>query len=406
VIRRNLAPEIRAAARAYPVVTVTGPRQSGKTTLCRATFPKKPYVSLESLDNREFAEQDPRGFLAEYARGAVVDEVQQAPGLLSYLQADVDERPTPGRFILTGSQHFGLSAAVSQSLAGRTAVLQLLPPALDELRRFDEPPGTLNETLVMGAYPRIHDRRIPARRWLSDYVATYVQRDVRQLAHVGDRSTFTTFLRLCAGRTGQELNLSALGADAGVTHNTARAWLSVLEASFICFRAPAWHVNVTKQAVKAAKLHFFDSGLACHLLGIHEAAQLAAHPLRGALFESWVAAEIYKARVHRGVEPRVFHYRDAKRLELDVLVDTARAACLVEAKSAATIASDFFDSLRLLSRLLEATGVPTRSSVVYGGDTKRTQSGATVIPWSQIATGPWVVAQPRRRGSGRRRGKT
>jgi predicted AAA+ superfamily ATPase len=391
VIRRNLERTLRQAARQYPVVTVTGPRQSGKTTLCRAVFPRKPYVSLEALDVREFATRDPRGFLAEHPRGAVIDEVQHAPGLLSYLQVEVDERPAPGRFILTltGSQHMGLSAAVSQSLAGRTAVLHLLPPSLDELQRFAKAPNTLWETLFAGAYPRIHDRGIPPGRWLSDYVATYVERDVRQVLRVAELSTFTTFLKLCAARTGQEINLSALGGDAGVTHNTVRAWLSVLEATFVCFRVPAWHVNVTKQAVKAGKLHFFDAGLACHLLGISEPAQLQHHPLRGSVFESWVASEVCKARVHQGLPPRLFHYRDAKRLEVDLLVEGRAKTLLVEAKSAQTVASDFFGPLDRVGELLADKGVDTQRIVVYGGATSQTRSQARVIPWSQIASVTW-----------------
>ena len=222
MIERNLSPILRNLLNQYPVVTVTGPRQSGKTTLCRAVLPDRPYVSLEPLDVRDYARSDPRGFLAEYPNGAVLDEVQNAPDLLGYLQVEVDARPEPGRFLLTGSQHFGLSAAVSQSLAGRVGVLHLLPLSIGEVRRFPSPPADLFTTLFTGAYPRIHDRGIPPERWLSDYVATYVQRDVRQVLNVGDLETFTTFLRLCAGRSGQELNLSSLGADAGVTHNTAR----------------------------------------------------------------------------------------------------------------------------------------------------------------------------------------
>jgi len=408
VIRRNLASVLRAAARKYPVVTVTGPRQSGKTTLCRAVFPGKAYVSLEALDVRDYATRDPRGFLAQYRQGAVIDEVQRAPELLSYLQAEVDERPTPGRFILTGSQHLGLSAAVSQSLAGRTAVLHLLPPGLDELRRFPDPPTTLWETLFAGAYPRIHDRGIPPARWLSDYVATYVERDVRDVLRITELSSFATFLKLCAARTGQEINLSALGGDAGVTHNTARAWLSVLEASFLCFRLPAWHVNVTKQAVKAGKLHFFDVGLACHLLGILEPDQLRHHPLRGALFESWVASEVYKSRVHRGLEPRLFHYRDARRLEVDLLVDLGAEALLVEAKSAQTIARDFFDSLAKLSDLLAARNLRPRCFVIYGGTSGQSRRQAEVVPWEKIASGPWAPKGPpsgRERALARPRGK-
>jgi len=340
MIPRNLAGPLRDLAKRYPVVTVTGPRQSGKTTLCRATFPDTAYVSLEPLDEREFARTDPRGFLRLYADGAVIDEVQHVPGLLSYLQAEVDERPMPGRFILTGSQHFGLSAAVSQSLAGRTGVLYLLPLSLDELRRFPSPPTGLFATLWSGGYPRIFDQGLPPDRWLADYTTTYVQRDVREVLNVGDLQAFTTFLQLCAGRTAQEVNLSSLGADAGVSHNTAKSWLSVLEASFICFRVPAWHRNLGKRLRKAAKLHFVDSGLACRLLGIRTAEQLIHHPLRGAIFESWVASEAYKARAHRGLDPSLFHLREDRGAEIDLVVEAADEFLLVEAKSGATVVPD------------------------------------------------------------------
>lgn len=241
MIRRNIAAVLRRVATQYPVVTLTGPRQSVKTTLCRSTFPRKPYVSLEPVDRREYAQRDPRGLLAEYPAGAIFDEIQNVPNLTGFLQEEVDARPGPGRFILTGSQQLNRLHAVGQSLAGRTAVLHLLAPGLAELRRFSNPPSDLMAVLWTGAYPRIHDRQVPAARWLADYVSTYLQRDVRQVLNVVDLSAFTTFLRLAAGRTGQELNLSSLGADAGVSHNTARSWLSVLEASFICFRGNGAH---------------------------------------------------------------------------------------------------------------------------------------------------------------------
>ena len=319
MIHRTLEKKLLEMAGYYPSVLVTGPRQSGKTTLCRMVYPEKRYVSLESLDIREFAVSDPRGFLAEYADGAVIDEVQNAPELFSYLQTDMDERPEPGRFILTGSQHFGLSQSISQSLAGRCGILALLPPSLEELRAFPNATDGLFQVLWQGAYPRIYDRSIPAHQWLADYTATYVQRDVRQVINVGDLQTFASFLRLCAGRTAQEINLSAVGNDVGVSHNTVRSWLSVLETSYIVHRLQAWHTNIRKQVVKAAKLHFFDSGLVCYLLGIREPEQLRFHPLRGAIFESWVFSEIYKGCVHRGVQPSLFHYREARGLEVDLL---------------------------------------------------------------------------------------
>jgi hypothetical protein len=391
MIDRNLARVLRELAAHYPIVTVTGPRQSGKTTVCTVVFADKPLVSLEPLDRRRFAREDPRGFLAEHGGGAILDEVQNAPELFSYLQEEVDLRPRPGRFILTGSQHFGLSAAISQSLAGRTAVVHLLPPSLDELHRFPDVPSSLIEVLWAGAYPRIFDRRIPAHRWLADYVTTYVQRDVRQVLAVNDLEAFTTFLRHCAGRTGQELNLSQLGADAGVSHNTARSWLSVLEASYLCFRLPAWHRNVRKRLVKTAKLHFFDSGLACHLLGIDAPDALRHHPLRGAIFESWVAAEIYKARAHGGKPVAMSHYREVQGLEVDVIVEASDALLLVEAKSGATVSEDFFAGLRALEQRLASAREPRqrRKFVIFGGDAAQQRSELSVLPWHQVQEPSW-----------------
>lgn len=386
MIARTLERKLLELAGYYPVVVVTGPRQSGKTTLCRKLFVNKAYVSMEALDVREFARNDPRAFLSEYNDGAVLDEIQHVPELLSYLQSDVDARPDPGRFILTGSQHFGLSQSISQSLAGRCGILVLLPPSLEELTRFPATPDELFTVLWQGAYPRIYDRRIPAHLWLADYVITYLERDVRQVLNVGDLQTFSEFLKLCAGRTAQEINLSAIGGDAGVSHNTVRAWLSVLETSYIVHRLPAWHVNIRKQIVKSPKLHFLDSGLVCYLLGIQEPAQLRLHPLRGAIFETWVVAEVYKSLVHAGRKPRMFHYREARGLEIDLLIEQGTALEVVEIKSGATLTSDYFKSLdRFRKRLKEAAAAPTiHPHVVYGGTECQRRSNAHVWTWRDI----------------------
>lgn len=386
MIPRKLIPNLLALAGFYPVVVVTGPRQAGKTTLCRAAFPDKAYVSLESLDTREFAQTDPRGFLAEYHHGAIIDEIQQAPSLVSYLQTEVDERPEPGRFILTGSQHFGISQTISQSLAGRCGLLALLAPDWDELRQFPSVPDDLYTLLWQGSYPRIYDRNIPANQWLADYTATYVQRDVRQVVNVGDLMAFSSFIKLCAGRTAQEINLSSLGGDAGVSHNTARAWLSILETSYLILRLPAWHGNIRKQVVKAPKLHFLDSGLACYLLNIREPEQLRHHPLRGAIFESWVVSELYKAQVHQGEQPNLHHYRESRGLEIDVLVDRGDRLCAIEVKSASTVAADFFKCFEPFSERVSNSGLPTliENVVVYGGEASQLRSTARVVAWKDV----------------------
>jgi uncharacterized protein len=388
MILRDAASRLAELARYYPVVSVTGPRQSGKTTLCRATFPSLPYVSLEPLDVREFALTDPRGFLASLPNGAIIDEVQRAPALFSYLQSDVDEHPAPGRFILTGSQQLALTASVTQSLAGRTGLLDLFPPSWTELQRFPSAPSDLFDVLWTGAYPRIFDRQIPPHQWLADYVATYVQRDVRQLLNVGDLRAFTTFLQLCAGSTAGETHLSRLGADAGISHNTAKAWLSVLEASYLVFRVPGWHPTFRKQVVKSAKLHFVDTGLACYLLGIREPEQLRTHPLRGALFESWVASELLKQRAHHGRRWALHHYRDAAGLEVDLIVSDAQSVTLIEAKSGATIASDFTYAVDRLAATVRqrAPELTVETRVIYGGTSRQTRGATQLVPWREVDT--------------------
>lgn len=386
MVPRDLRRALLHWAKVYPVVTLTGPRQSGKTTLCQQAFPKKPYVSLEPLDTRSFATEDPRGFLSKFPKGAVLDEVQRSPGLLGYIQEHVDQEKGPGQFILTGSQQLNLSEAVSQSLAGRTAVLHLLPPSWGELQRFPKVPKDLFSTLFAGAYPRIHDQKIPPARWLSDYLATYVQRDVRQVLKVGDLETFIAFLRLCAGSSGQELNLARLGADAGISQPTAKAWLSVLEASFICVRVPAWHANLRKRLVKSPKLHFLDSGLLCHLLGIQEPSQLRQHPSRGAIFESWVAAELLKQRHHKGLRPDPYHYREISGTEVDLLVRDGNNFLLAEAKSGQTMDGSFLAPLLETQARLEPAhpNATWKKALVYGGDQAYTRQGVSVLPWRDI----------------------
>jgi uncharacterized protein len=391
MIPRTLAPVLREAASTLPVVAVTGPRQSGKTTLCRATFPDHAYVSLEPLDTRDFARTDPRGFLAAHPGPVILDEVQRVPDLLSYVQDAVDRVPEPGRFILTGSQHFGLSQAISQSLAGRVRLLHLLPLSLEELLSSGRTSEDLWGCLWRGGYPRIHDQGLEPGRWLSDYIATYVQRDVRQVLQVSSLSAFTAFLRLAAGRAGQELNLSSLGADAGVSHNTARAWVSLLETSFVVFQLPPWLSNTRKRVIKAPKLHWVDVGLACQLLGIQTKEQLALHPHRGALFEGWVASEVLKWRVHRGLAPMLFHRRETRGVELDLLVDAGGALIPTEVKSGQTVVSDFFEGLTAFAEETAQVNphLTLAPRLVYGGARRETRSGVDVLPWHAVHTADW-----------------
>ena len=379
-------------AKRYRTMTITGPRQSGKTTLCREAFPHLAYANLEDPTTREQALADPSGFLARFSGGAVLDEVQRAPVLLSAIQVAADASSQNGRFVLSGSHNFQLHSAIAQSLAGRTSVLDLLPLALDELRQFASAPRDLPSTLFQGAYPRIFDQDIPVSEFMADYVRTYVERDVRLLLNVQDLGTFQTFLRLCAGRTGSLLNLSALASDAGISHVTAKAWIGLLEASYIVKRVQPWHSNLGKRLVKTPKLHFLDSGLLCWLLGIRSADQLETHPLRGQIFESWVVAEVLKARANEGLSDPIWFFRDQSGTEIDLLLDLPDRRVLVETKSGARVAPDGTMHLHQVADDM-ADDPMLRGRIervaVYGGSERVTVNGVELLPWSQVSDYSW-----------------
>ena len=383
-IPRTAEPTVQKLFHGYPVVVLTGPRQSGKTTLVRSVFTEMAYVSLEDPDQREFAQSDPRGFLARYPQGAVLDEVQKTPDLLSYIQTIVDQGQDRTRYILTGSQQFGLLSSITQSLAGRAALVRLLPFSLEELDRQGMAPNHLEVFLWKGLYPPIHDRRLDPDIWYGNYVNTYLERDVRQMVNVRDLSTFQRFLRMCASRTGQLLNLSSLATDCGITHNTAKAWISVLEAGYIIHLLPPHHANFGKRLIKTPKIYFLDPGLAAWLLGIQEPDQLSTHPMRGPLFESWVISELLKSRFNQGKASNLFFWRDRTGHEVDVLVDTGNALVPIEVKSGTTITPDFFSGLRYWEKLSGAAG--RRSLLVYGGDQEQQRSATRVIPWNRIGS--------------------
>ena len=395
VIERLLQPRLLDLASRYPVLTLTGPRQSGKTTLSRMAFPALRYASLENPAQRELAQNDPIAFLDRYHDGAIIDEVQRVPQLLSFLQGLVDEDPRPGRFLLTGSQNLALVSAVTQSLAGRTTLTELLPLSLQEIRRFPDPPSDLETLLWQGGYPRIYERKLPAQEWLADYTATYVERDVRQLIRVGDLLVFQTFLRLCAGRTGQILNFSSLANDCGISPPTARSWLSVLEASYIVFRLPAFFSNLGKRLIKAPKLYFYDTGLAASLLNIENPRQLVTHPLRGPLFETWVAAEIAKAFLHRGRRPRLSFYRDRRGLEIDLILEKGPDVVLVEIKSTRTPSSQLFASFEPFAEALAGKQAPRIADrvVVYAGDETQRRRQGTILSWQDLDSHDWIEGQ-------------
>ena len=402
MIPRHLSRTLKAAARDFPVVTVTGPRQSGKTTLVRAAFPRHRYASLEDPDARGFATEDPRGFLDQFRGKVILDEVQRTPDLFSYIQGIVDRADRPGQFVLSGSQNFLLLHRVSQTLAGRCAVLRLLPFSRSELvgrpirdvaeslrtRRIaastaNEGPAHLFGTLFTGGYPRIHDKGLKPQKWLGSYYQTYLERDVRDLLNVGDIEGFGRFVRLCAGRSGQLLNASSLAADAGISHTTVRRWLSILEASFVIHLLRPHHRNFNKRLVKSPKLYFLDTGLLCYLLRVRDPEALVWHAARGAIFETWVVSEALKNFCHRGVEPDIYFWRDSAGHEVDLLIDEGERQIPVEIKSGQTIASDVFDDINYWRNLAgQPEGV---AGLVYGGDASCKRRGVSVLPWSDWA---------------------
>lgn len=381
MIERDIAGHLSDLFQKNPVVTVTGPRQSGKTTLCRQVFPELSHVNLEAPDDREFAESDPRGFLAQLGTGAIIDEVQRVPELLSYLQVLVDEDGGNGLFVLTGSEQFRLSATISQSLAGRTALLRLLPFSLAELKRSGGS-DDLDSMLYTGFYPRIHDHGLDPLQALGDYFETYVERDVRQLGNIRDLSSFQRFVRLCAGRVGQLLNVSSLSSDAGVSRSTVDHWLSVLESSYIVYRLRPHYTNMRKRLVKSPKLYFYDVGLASYLIGVENAGQIATHPLRGALFENAVISEALKHRFNRGRRSNLSFFRDSNGLECDLFYETVRGFGAVEIKSGATVASDYFFAL---NRVAEVVPEIWSKAVVYGGASTQRRTDALVSPFGNLS---------------------
>jgi predicted AAA+ superfamily ATPase len=401
MIPRTLEETLRSRATMYPVVTLTGPRQSGKTTLVRATFPEHAYRSLEDPDERDYALRDPRGFLRQFSSGVILDEVQRCPDLPSYIQGMVDQHPNPGRFILTGSQNLLLLERVSQSLAGRTAVLNLLPFSAAELAgRSATPPealgrlparvgeasagpsGDLMVFLRTGFYPRIHDQGMEPEVWLADYVRTYVERDVREVLSVGNLEAFSRFLRLCAGRSGQILNISGLAADAGISHTTARRWLSVLEASFLVVLLRPHFRSFNKRLIKSPKLYLTDTGLLCYLFRIRSAEELRTHFARGPVFESFVVMELLKSSLHCGEEPALHYWRDSQGHEIDVLIDLGQTQLPVEVKSGETVVGDSLSGLRYWRKLTGNEEAP--AALVYGGERSFERDGAAVWSWRDL----------------------
>lgn len=381
MIKRFLEGSLRKAFRQYPIVLLTGPRQSGKTTLCRTTFPDLPYVSFENPDVREFAERDPKGLLAQYAKGAIFDEVQRAPNILSYLQEIVDTRRKNGLYILTGSQNIFLLKSVQQSLAGRIAILKLLPFALEEIKPLVQN-YPLEKIIYTGGFPRIFDKKLNPTDAMRNYVESYLERDVRQIIDVRNLSSFQKFLKLCAGRVGQMLNLSSIGNDLGISHTTIREWLSVLEASYIVYLLPAYYRNFNKRIIKTPKIYFTDVGLVSYLLGIEKASHVVRDPLLGGLFENLVVSEFLKYYWATGRNAPFYFFRDNIGNEVDLFIEKARNIAAIEIKAGKTINEGWFKGLNYIKKIIGKNIFST--NIIYGGEEGIKREGVNIFSFRNI----------------------
>lgn len=382
MIRRDITSKIRELFKSFPIVSVTGPRQAGKTTLLRHLFPDKAYMSLEDPDIRLLALNDPRAFLNRFPDGALLDEIQRIPDLFSYLQSIVDESGQNGLFVLSGSQSFLLHDKISQSLAGRTAIMKLLPFNLNELKHTDSANAELNHILFTGGYPRIYDKKISPQDFFPNYIQTYIERDVRSLQNIQNLDTFSRFLKFVAGRVGKLLNMNSLANDCGITVNTVKAWLSILEASYIITFLRPHYANYNKRLIKAPKLYFYDTGLVCYLLGIEKAEQLETHYLRGELFENFVISELIKYRYNLGRSPNIYFWQDHKGLEIDCLIEKSDRLIAIEIKSGVTVSLDYFKN-QLHWNKISGTK-PDNNFVVYAGDSSHSLHDGNLVGWRKI----------------------
>ncbi|MBN1181787.1 MAG: ATP-binding protein [Bacteroidales bacterium] len=364
----------------FKVVAVTGPRQSGKTTLVKTIFPEKPYTTLENPDSRQFAIDDPRGFLLQFPDGAILDEIQRTPLLFSYLQEIVDNNPQSGQFVLTGSNNFLLNEQITQSLAGRVGFLNLFPFSLKEINEYGLS-YTENEFILNGFYPPVYDQNIAIQEWMPGYIRTYIERDLRQLKNISDLLVFEKFMRLLAGRTGQELNYTSLSVEVGVDVKTIQSWVSILVSSYIIYLLPPFYKNFNKVIVKRPKLYFYDTAIAAFLLGIHNTGHLLSHPLRGALFECFIVSEIVKQQNNSANKDALYFWRDKTGRELDLIIDKTSNFVPVEIKSGKTIHDEFFRNLRYWLKL---TG-EQHGKVIYAGDSNQKRSdGIEILCWKNM----------------------
>ncbi len=382
MVKRELALHILRLAEKMPVIALTGPRQSGKTTLVKALFPDYNYLNLEFPDVRARAQEDPRLFL-QNTSGLILDEIQRAPELFSYIQGYVDEQQRPGQYILTGSQNFLLLEQISQSLAGRVALFNLLPFSVSEIHSEYPLPDSYLPLMFQGTYPRLYDKHLQPNEWYPSYIQSYLERDVRQIINVKNLNKFQTFLKLCAGRIGQIFNASSIATEIGVDYKTVQSWVSILQASFIIFLLQPYYKNFNKRLVKSPKLYFYDTGLACSLLGIRSQEDLMVHYLKGELFESLVISELFKKKFHQQHPVDFYYWRENSGHEIDCLVESGTTLQAVEIKSGMTINSDFFKGLKFWQNL---TGANSKQCfLIYGGNENQQRSLATVLGWKNSA---------------------
>lgn len=378
MIKREIQEKLIQLSGQFPVVAVVGPRQSGKTTLVKMTFKDKSFQNLEEPDTRLFAQNDPRSFLSSSKSGLIIDEAQRVPDLFSYIQSIVDEKKAPGSFIITGSHNFLMQEKISQTLAGRVAILTLLPFSIDEIRSKDTVED-FSTYIFKGFYPPIYDRKIEPSDWYPNYIRTYLERDVRLIKNIPDLNSFTLFVKLCAGRIGQLLNLSSLAIEAGISVNTAKSWLSVLEASYIVYRLEPHFQNFNKRLVKMPKLYFYDTGLACSLLGLENVDQIITHYLVGSLFENLVLSDLMKYKMNHGLNYNFYFWRDKLGREVDCLIESGLEKIILEIKSGKTINEDFFNGLKFYKDIASEKNI--FSYMIYGGENVEVRSAGKVLPW-------------------------
>jgi hypothetical protein len=381
MIHRDISTKIQELRKKYPVLTLTGPRQTGKTTLLKAIYKDIPYITLEDIDNKNLALNDPKGFLSNFPKGAVLDEVQNVPELFSYIQGIVDSQDI--HFVLSGSQNFQLLESITQSLAGRTAILKLLPFSYRELENGRFNFKTYEEIVFKGGYPRIYDKDISPNEFYPNYISSYIERDVRQIKNIENLSSFTTFLKLCAGRTGQLLNLNSLAIDAGISPNTAKSWLSILESSYIIYFLQPHYKNFNKRLVKTPKLYFYDTGLACSLLNIEEETQLTTHYLKGNLFENFVVNEFYKKRLNEGKKPNFYFWQNKEKKEIDLIIDNGSELLPFEIKSSKTKQPYLLENLQYWKKLNKLDS-SNNLNIIYGGDDNFNTSEGNFMSWRTI----------------------